>query len=135
MREIKRWEIYSADLTPVQGCEQGGENRPVLILQNDIGNKYSPTTIVCAITAQENKNTIPTHISLGEDVGLSRPSTALLEQVRTVDKKRLKKRLGDVSNPIVLQEVEKALKVSFGMLTMKCKKTADNICKLEIIDD
>ena len=92
---IKRGEIYYADLSPVVGSEQGGV-RPILIVQNDIGNKYSPTVIVAAITSQINKAKLPTHIELKSgDFGLQKDSVILLEQLRTLDKKRLKEKVGD----------------------------------------
>ena len=87
MKDIKRNEIYYADLNPVIGSEQGGV-RPVLVIQNDMGNKYSPTTIVAAITSRHNQAKLPTHIEIGEDV-FEKDSVVLLEQIRTVDKSRL----------------------------------------------
>ena len=111
---IKRGDIYYADLSPVIGSEQGGM-RPVLIVQNDIGNRYSPTVIAAAITSQKDKNKLPTHIevSCGE-CGLSRDSIVLLEQIRTLDKKRLKERMGKLSNNS-MDEINNALQVSFGL--------------------
>ena len=95
--EIKRGEIYYADLSPVVGSEQGGV-RPVLIIQNDVGNKYSPTVIVSAITSKIDKAKIPTHIELkASECGLIKDSVVLLEQIRTIDKKRLKEKIGIVS--------------------------------------
>ena len=91
---IKRGEMYYADLSPVVGSEQGGV-RPVLVVQNDVGNKYSPTIIAAAITSQINKAKLPTHIELNADVfGLQKDSVVLLEQIRTIDKMRLKERIG-----------------------------------------
>ena len=91
---VKRGDIYYADLSPVVGSEQGGI-RPVLIVQNDVGNKYSPTVIAAAITSQKDKSKLPTHIALhSQDCGLSKDSVVLLEQVRTIDKKRLKEKMG-----------------------------------------
>ena len=111
---IKRGEIYYADLSPVIGSEQGGI-RPVLIIQNDIGNKYSPTVIAAAITSQREKTKLPTHISVeANDCGLAKDSIVLLEQVRTIDKQRLKERMGSLDdNSMGL--VDKALTVSFGL--------------------
>ncbi len=111
---IKRGEIYYADLSPVIGSEQGGI-RPVLIVQNDVGNRYSPTVIAAAITSQRDKTKLPTHISVeASDCGLAKDSIVLLEQVRTIDKQRLKERMGslDVAS---MGQVDKALSVSFGL--------------------
>ena len=111
---IKRGEIYYADLSPVIGSEQGGV-RPVLIIQNDVGNKYSPTVIAAAITSQHNKTKLPTHISVDADnCGLAKDSIVLLEQVRTIDKKRLKEKMGCLDNDS-MGMVDKALSVSFGL--------------------
>ena len=111
---IKRGDVYYADLSPIVGSEQGGI-RPVLIVQNDIGNKYSPTVIVSAITSSENKANLPTHISLcGSAYGLNKDSTVLLEQIRTIDKQRLKEKIGHVDSPI-MDQVNQALSISFGM--------------------
>jgi len=111
---IKRGEIYYADLSPVIGSEQGGM-RPVLIVQNDIGNKHSPTVIAAAITSQKEKSRLPTHISLNaRDCGLAKDSVVLLEQVRTLDKKRLKERMGELDNSS-MGKVDNALSVSFGL--------------------
>ena len=91
---VRRGDIYYADLSPVIGSEQGGV-RPVLIVQNDVGNKYSPTVIAAAITSQKDKTKLPTHIQVNaEESGLSKDSIVLLEQVRTIDKRRLKERMG-----------------------------------------
>ncbi len=111
---IKRGEIYYADLSPVIGSEQGGI-RPVLIIQNDIGNKYSPTVIAAAITSQRDKTKLPTHILVDADnCGLAKDSIVLLEQVRTIDKQRLKEKMGCLDiNAMV--KVDKALSVSFGL--------------------
>lgn len=110
---IKRGEIYYADLSPVVGSEQGGI-RPVLILQNDIGNRYSPTIIVAAITSRTDKAKLPTHIALeGERHGLPKDSIILLEQIRTIDKRRLKDKLGGLTPP-VMSRVEDGLRVSLG---------------------
>ncbi len=111
---IKRGEIYYADLSPVVGSEQGGV-RPVLIIQNDVGNRYSPTVIAAAITSQCYKTKLPTHISVNADnCGLAKNSIVLLEQVRTIDKKRLKEKMGALDN-FAMGEVDKALSVSFGL--------------------
>ncbi len=111
---IKRGEIYYADLSPVVGSEQGGI-RPVLIVQNDVGNKYSPTVIAAAITSQKFKTNLPTHISVNADnCGLSKNSIVLLEQVRTLDKQRLKERMGTLENGD-MSRVDRALSVSFGL--------------------
>ena len=111
---IKRGEIYYADLSPVIGSEQGGI-RPVLIVQNDVGNKYSPTVIAAAITSQKDKTKLPTHITVeAENCGLAKDSIVLLEQVRTIDKKRLKEKMGSLDNA-AMNKVDKALTVSFGL--------------------
>ena len=111
---IKRGEIYYADLSPVVGSEQGGV-RPILIVQNDIGNKYSPTVIVAAITSQINKAKLPTHIELKSgDFGLQKDSLILLEQLRTLDKKRLKEKVGEIEDLSVIKKVNDALLVSLG---------------------
>lgn len=113
---IKRGEIYYADLSPVVGSEQGGV-RPVLIIQNDIGNRYSPTVIAAAITSQKDKTNLPTHISVGaEGCGLAKDSIVLLEQVRTIDKQRLKEKMGSLDTTS-MGLVDKALSVSFGLNT------------------
>ncbi len=112
--EIKRGDIFYADLSPVVGSEQGGI-RPVLIVQNNIGNKYSPTVIAAAITSQETKNTLPTHINLSSGgSGLAKNSVVLLEQIRTLDKKRLKEKRGSISNQ-AMKDVNRGLSVSFGL--------------------
>ena len=110
---IKRGEIYYADLSPVIGSEQGGV-RPILIVQNDTGNKYSPTVIAAAITSKLNKAKLPTHIELSEgEYGLAKNSVILLEQIRTLDKKRLKERVGELPSPI-MSKVNTALLISLG---------------------
>ena len=110
---IKRGELYYADLSPVVGSEQGGV-RPVLILQNDIGNKYSPTVIVAAITSQINKAKLPTHIELSsEEYHLQKDSVVLLEQIRTIDKKRLQQSLGQLTVE-KMNEVNRAMLISLG---------------------
>jgi mRNA interferase MazF len=111
---IKRGEIYYADLSPVVGSEQGGV-RPVLIVQNDIGNKFSPTVIAAAITSQQEKSKLPTHIEINaNDCGLAKNSIVLLEQKRTIDKKRLKEKMGVLDNSS-MQQINSALSVSFGL--------------------
>ena len=113
---IKRGEIYYADLSPVVGSEQGGI-RPVLIVQNDVGNKYSPTVIAAAITSQHEKSRLPTHIDISAACcGLSKDSVVLLEQVRTIDKQRLKEKMGTIDSGD-MNRVDKALSVSFGLGT------------------
>ena len=113
---IKRGEIYYADLSPVVGSEQGGI-RPVLIVQNDVGNKFSPTVIAAAITSQRFKTDHPTHIQVNADnCGLAKDSIVLLEQVRTLDKKRLREKMGNL-NKSDMYKIDKALSVSFGLTT------------------
>ena len=110
---IRRGELYYADLSPVVGSEQGGI-RPVLIVQNDTGNKYSPTIICAAITSQINKAKLPTHIELSaHEFGLPKDSVVLLEQIRTLDKRRLKERIGALT-PTTMQNVNAALMISLG---------------------
>lgn len=110
---IKRGDLYYADLSPVVGSEQGGV-RPVLVVQNDIGNKYSPTIIAAAITSQLNKAKLPTHINLpAEEYGLPKNSVVLLEQIRTIDKRRLKDKIGELPNDI-MNMVNEALMISLG---------------------
>ncbi len=111
---VKRGDIYYADLSPVIGSEQGGL-RPVLIIQNDIGNKYSPTVIVAAITSQINKAKLPTHVEISaSEYGLTKDSVILLEQIRTVDKRRLKDKIGH-SDDKMMSKVNEALLISFGL--------------------
>ena len=112
---VKRGDIYYADLSPVVGSEQGGV-RPVLIVQNDVGNKYSPTVIAAAITSQQDKSRMPTHINVnGDTCGLSKDSVVLLEQLRPIDKQRLKERMGNLS-VADMNKINKALYVSFGLI-------------------
>lgn len=114
MSTVKRGDIFYADLSPVVGSEQGGM-RPVLIVQNDTGNRHSPTVIAAAITSQVGKARLPTHIELaGNNCGLSRDSVILLEQIRTIDKSRLKERMGALSDP-QMSAVDNAIAVSFGL--------------------
>ena len=111
---VKRGDIYYADLSPVVGSEQGGV-RPVLIVQNDTGNRHSPTVIAAAITSQTGKANLPTHISLAaRSCGLTRDSVILLEQVRTLDKSRLRERMGRLDEP-AMHQVDNAIAVSFGL--------------------
>lgn len=111
---VKRGEIYYADLSPVVGSEQGGV-RPVLIVQNDVGNRFSPTVIAAAITSQRDKTRLPTHIQVNADeCGLSKDSIVLLEQVRTIDKKRLKEKMGKLDE-MDMGKINQALSVSFGL--------------------
>ena len=110
---VKRGDIFYADLSPVIGSEQGGV-RPVLIVQNDVGNRYSPTVIVAAITSQINKAKLPTHIEISaSEYGLSKDSVILLEQIRTVDKKRLREKIGRLNDDF-MADVDIAMKISFG---------------------
>lgn len=112
---IKRGDIIYADLSPVIGSEQGGV-RPVLVIQNDIGNKYSPTVIVAAITSQINKAKLPTHVELvAEEYGITKDSVILLEQIRTIDKKRLKEKIGHLSDEL-MKKVDDGLQISFGLI-------------------
>lgn len=112
---VKRGDIFYGDLSPVIGSEQGGV-RPVLVVQNDIGNKYSPTVIVAAITSQINKAKLPTHVELAaEEYGITKDSVILLEQIRTIDKKRLKERVGHLSDEL-MKKVDIGLQVSFGLI-------------------
>ncbi|MBQ0010833.1 MAG: type II toxin-antitoxin system PemK/MazF family toxin [Ruminococcus sp.] len=111
---VKRGDIFYADLSPVVGSEQGGL-RPVLIVQNDIGNRYSPTVIAAAITSKLDKTKLPTHIDIAADgVGLSRDSVVLLEQIRTIDKKRLREKMGHLDDGM-MNRVDGAITVSFGL--------------------
>ena len=112
MKEIKRNEIYYADLNPVKGSEQGGI-RPVLVIQNDTGNKHSPTTIVASITSKEEKAKLPTHVEVGS-CGVERKSLALLEQIRTIDKSRLIKYVGELDGTTV-KEINEAIGISLGL--------------------
>ena len=112
--EVHRGEVFYADLSPVVGSEQGGI-RPVLIVQNDIGNRHSPTVIAAAITSKLDKTKLPTHISLrAADCGLTRDSIVLLEQIRTLDKHRLRERAGQIT-PEDQRRVDQALDVSLGL--------------------
>ena len=106
---IKRGDMFYADLSPVVGSEQGGI-RPVLIIQNDMGNKYSPTVIAAAITSQTNKTKLPTHIEID-----SENSVILTEQIRTIDKSRLKEKIGHIEDESTINQINNALGVSFGL--------------------
>ena len=113
MEMIKRGEIYFADLSPVIGSEQGGV-RPVLVVQNDVGNKFSPTIIAAAITSQLEKAKLPTHIQLpAEKYGLPKNSIVLLEQIRTIDKSRIREKIGELP-PELMQQINDALLLSLG---------------------
>ncbi len=113
---IKRGDIFYADLSPVVGSEQGGL-RPVLIVQNDIGNRYSPTVIAAAITSRLGKAKLPTHIDVyAERFGLHKDSVILLEQIRTIDKARLREKMGHIDD-VLMQKVNTAITVSFGLGT------------------
>ena len=114
---MKRGDIYYADLSPVVGSEQGGV-RPVLIIQNDVGNKYSPTVIAAAITSRINKAKMPTHIELtAREYGLNKDSVILLEQIRTIDKRRLREKIGRIDGDR-MNSVNDALSVSFGLIAL-----------------
>lgn len=111
---VSRGEIYFAELNPVQGSEQGGV-RPVLIIQNDVGNTYSPTTIILAITSQLNKARLPTHVALpAAESGLKKDSVILAEQMRTIDKSRLRQKVAQLKPP-TMQRIDNAMAVSIGL--------------------
>ena len=112
---VKRGDMFYADLSPVVGSEQGGI-RPVLIIQNDMGNKYSPTVIAAAITSQLNKSKLPTHIELdSEKFGLKADSVILAEQIRTIDKSRLKEKIGHIKDDRIMNRINSAIGISFGL--------------------
>lgn len=114
---IKRGDVFYADLNPVVGSEQGGI-RPVLVIQNDIGNKYSPTVIVAAITSKIKKGKLPTHVEIdSNDYNLDKDSVILLEQIRTIDKKRLRRQVTHLNEEIV-KDVDEALKISVGLIDL-----------------
>src|SRR3712207_2727230 len=114
MMIVKRGDIFYADLSPVVGSEQGGI-RPVIIIQNDMGNRHSPTVIISAITSQIDKAKLPTHVEISsEEYGLNKDSVVLLEQIRTLDKRRLKEKIGHMSDKDMVQ-VDRALKISVGL--------------------
>lgn len=111
--KIKRGDVFYADLSPVVGSEQGGV-RPVVIIQNDTGNKYSPTVIVAAITSQTNKSNLPTHIRITGDISLPKNSVVLLEQIRTIDKRRLRDKVGELDNKVI-KDIDNALYISLAL--------------------
>lgn len=112
---VKRGDMFYADLSPVVGSEQGGI-RPVLIIQNDTGNKYSPTVIAAAITSQTGKTKLPTHIKItSEENGLKADSVVLAEQIRTIDKSRLKEKIGHINDNKLMNKVNNAIGISFGL--------------------
>ena len=112
---IKRGDMFYADLSPVVGSEQGGI-RPVLIIQNDTGNKYSPTVIAAAITSQMNKNRLPTHIEIGsEEFGLKSDSVVLAEQIRTIDKSRLKEKIGHINDQTIMDKFNNSLGIRLNV--------------------
>lgn len=126
MLNIRRGDIYYADLSPVVGSEQGGL-RPVLIVQNDVGNRYSPTVIAAAITSKLDKARLPTHIDVyADEVGLSKDSVILLEQIRTLDKKRLKEKMGHLDDGS-MRAVNSAIAVSFGLSENEAALSSGNI--------
>ncbi len=111
---VKRGDIYYANLSPVVGSEQGG-HRPVLVIQNDVGNKYSPTVIVAAITSQISKAKLPTHVEISaKQFNLDKDSVILLEQLRTIDKRRLKEKITHLSEE-VMTKVDEAIRISLGL--------------------
>ena len=123
--QVKRGDIYYADLSPVVGSEQGGL-RPVLIIQNDKGNRYSPTVIAAAITSRMGKTKMPTHIDIYADrAGLARDSVILLEQVRTLDKRRLREKMGHLDDDM-MTEVNSAIAVSFGLAAGDAHPESEN---------
>ncbi|NLC69367.1 MAG: type II toxin-antitoxin system PemK/MazF family toxin [Clostridiaceae bacterium] len=114
---IRRGDMFYADLSPVVGSEQGGI-RPVLVIQNDIGNKFSPTVIVSAITSQINKAKLPTHVEISaKDYGLQKDSVILLEQIRTIDKRRIKEKIGHLDDKL-MEQVNEALYISLGLVDL-----------------
>lgn len=120
---IRRGDVYYADLSPVVGSEQGGL-RPVLIVQNDVGNRYSPTVIAAAITSKMTKAKLPTHIDVvGDNVGLAKDSVILLEQIRTIDKVRLKEKMGHLDDN-TMHHVNDAITVSFGLARTDTESTS-----------
>lgn len=112
---VKRGDIYYANLSPVVGSEQGG-HRPVLVIQNDVGNKYSPTVIIAAITSQISKAKLPTHVEVSSKLfNLEKDSVVLLEQVRTIDKRRLKEKVTHL-NEDIMGKVDEAVRISLGLI-------------------
>lgn len=114
MMNVKRGDIYLADLSPVVGSEQGGL-RPVVIIQNDIGNRFSPTVIVAAVTSQIQKAKLPTHVEISKDSGVKKDSVILGEQLRTIDKKRLTEKTGHL-NEYIMEKVDYAIQISVGLV-------------------
>lgn len=120
--QIRKGEVYYADLTPVIGCEQGGV-RPVVVIQNNVGNRHSPTVIVAAVTSRTGKHQLPTHIKLeGSFQGLHRDSMILLEQVRTIDRSRLREYIGQLGE-MTMQRVDRAIAVSFGLVDLPVQQS------------
>lgn len=113
MGEIKRGEVYLVDLGETEGSVQGGM-RPAIILQNDVGNRFSPTTLICPLTSKKKKD-MPTHVVLPTTTGLAKESVALCEQIRVIDKARLSKKVCDVSDKNIIEEINKSIMVSFGL--------------------
>lgn len=112
--KVQRGDIFYADLSPVVGSEQGGV-RPVVVVQNDVGNKYSPTVVIAAITSQINKAKLPTHVAIKKsNYGLPKNSVILTEQIRTIDKKRLREKVGSFDD-VTMMKLDEALKVSVGV--------------------
>lgn len=115
--EIRRGDLVIADLSPVVGSEQGGL-RPVLVIQNDVGNRFSPTVIVAAVTSQIEKSKLPTHVELSaKEFGLMRNSVVLLEQIRTIDKRRIQQKLGRLDSK-TMEMVDEALAISMGLVNI-----------------
>lgn len=126
---VKRGDMFYADLSPVIGSEQGGI-RPVVIIQNDVGNKHSPTVIAAAITSQTGKNKLPTHIEIdSKNNGLKADSVVLTEQIRTIDKSRLKEKIGHIDDAVVMSKINNALGVSFRIIMQK----VDGLCQIYTI--
>ena len=120
---VRRGDIFYADLSPVVGSEQGGI-RPVLIIQNDVGNKYSPTVIAAAITSRLNKTKLPTHIEVDASLyGLSKDSVVLLEQIRTIDKQRLREKMGHLDTGMMYR-IDRGISVSFGLDASDTQQTS-----------
>ena len=113
-KRIYRGDIYYCDLDPVNGSVQGGI-RPVLVIQNQIGNEYSPTLIVAVITTNMKKLNQPTHIVIGKKYGLQDPSMVMLEQIKTIDKSELRSYVGRISEPFTIQKINQALEISLGL--------------------
>ena len=124
--QIKKGDLYYADLRPAVGSEQGGI-RPILVIQNNVGNRYSPTVIVAAVTSQTGKRPLPTHIALGGENGLRRSSIVLLEQVRTIDRSRLRDYIGHLDEP-VMRAVDQGLAVSLGMEPVPEREPVQQMC-------